>query len=368
MPWDYLNRCLLFSTILCGAIAAGKSNLTKLARHFDGQICRSALAAENTSRWQRLCDPVSDLCRYPGTQDAIKGSRGSLVGITYVRNQKVGSDMLFSGFPGLFGVTNATKCHIGEVAPNVPRRGPWQGEPCFPGGDLARDPQGSFVFTIVRDPARTALSAYLELRFRARYRNRGRLAFQELGGGDNEKGDRSCGGPTEATNQFIAYLQALERGMTLLGQNLGRDAYHAWPQALKLDRMSPVNPKPTAEYDSQEQNKMMHGKHGKASRRGAKAQPRRYDAIGRLEFIGNDIDEMRAIIAMAIGARANQSGYNADQDSSPLDNRRHSHAAASCAEVDLTSPEVARLLCRLYSSDYACFGYVKPQACENEDP
>ena len=353
--------------------------------------------------------------------------------------------MFFSGFGALFNVTDVTQCHVGVVDPDLPRVGNYQFAPCFASSaaasaasaasadpwafDYEHPPRDTFVFSFVRDPARTALSAYLELRFRARYRGRGAEAFEELF--PNAKGDQSCDGgdrgggggsgggavgsgngsgeggrrlkasprniyntkaaqgylspwapsaavgfpggggagrePGNATAQFLRYLAALGAGATPSGRDLGRDAYHAWPQALKLDRVAqaaiPPPPRSTAAVAIDTA--------ASATTSGAAARPersvRRYDAIGRLERLDEDLAAVAALArrrrGLIQGKKAPGPGPGQGGVAPATAAHRHSHAASSCGRVDLANAAVARALCSLYAADYACFGYERPAAC-----
>ena len=302
--------------------------------------------------------------------------------------------MLFSGFGPLLNVSNVTQCHVGKVTPGVRRVGNWQHEPCFQSnaikgtdGPIASG-QTSFVFTFVRDPAKTALSAYLELRFRARYRSRGKEAFQELF--DNENGDKSCprtvddigrGGGDDATSQFVAYLEALERGSTPLGLALGRDAYHAWPQALKIDRLAAHSPSSREPHSSASSGPPQRGNRMRAARRKRRGEYgielkedddrpmlRRYDAIGKLETLDRDLGAVRLLMENS-EAQDTDEGYEKEGEQAEsermgsLVSHHHSHAKSTCANVNLNDPRVAQKICRLYTVDYACFEYDIPDPC-----
>jgi uncharacterized DUF497 family protein len=224
---------------------------------------------------------------------------------------------------------------------------------------------------------------------------------------NNDKGDKSCEvgnlGPDSsveaiATRDFLTYLDALEAGATLSGGlTLGRDAYHAWPQALKIDRLSSTPQVPAADVEQQQQLTTF-----TATRR-AKHKPdrQRYGAIGRLEEIEEQIVQIRSRISEAVevplssrrsssrerrrldlsasfptGSKLDGSGLatpsggaavqgkGSDMDLGPLSLRRHSHATASCGRVDLADPRIAQRLCRIYAADYACFDYPLPATCQ----
>ena len=299
--------------------------LKRLAARFHGPICQGAIAAENASLWAGLCgSTVGALCVFPGgSQDGIIGTLPSSATITYIRNQKAGSEVLFHAISNrtTFNFTSTRKCYVGSTSVPKRRVGPNQHDPCFAN---AAERGESLLFTVVRDPIETALSAYLELRFRARYRDSkaGRVEFERLFANRNEKGDKSCNAaPNEpdATNDFLAYLDAVERGAAL-----GREAFHAWPQALKIDRLQADN--------------------------------RRFDAIGRLENLWEDIAALRKAV---LRNQASRAGF-----SSSLEQHRHSHSTASCGAVDLSDGRVTETLCRIYRVDYTCFGIPLPVACQ----
>ena len=347
-------RCII--TLSSSTKIIIEPHLVRLATRFHGSRCQRAIAAENATRWNGLCEPRGPLCVFPGgSQDAVTGvvtaagggAAGNASGTlaVYVRNQKAGSDMVFNSFRSLFNLsTVAKRCYVGSTDVGQKKRvGPNQHDPCFPSSFPS-----VLLFTMVRDPAKTALSAYLELRFRARYRDprAGRAAFEALfsGTNNNSRGDKSCAsnqgsggggaggegdettGDNEATRDFLMYLEAIERGE----KPLGREAYHAWPQALKLERS---------------------------------ALHRRYDAIGRLENARADLLSLRAALLPYSSAAASST------PSALLlnEHHHHSHAAASCGEVDIVgNARVARALCRIYSVDYECFGATIPQACRKK--
>ena len=259
--------------------------------------------------------------------------------------------MIFKLFRAIFNLTSpARPCYVGNAtqpAKNKRRIGPNQHERCFTekSDEKRRD---MFVFTLIRNPASAALSAYLELRFRARYGNKrysGAEAFAALfmSTNENQKGDRSCASGTEARKDFLSFLAALENG----DRTLGREAYHSWPQALKINQI---------------QNRLQSW--------GTKI--RRYDAIGRLESASEDLFSIRASILTSSTRGSNadkkEGSINASRPDSHLltaisEESHHSHARSECSHVDLLDEEISRSLCRLYLVDYICFGLTLPGSC-----
>ena len=256
--------------------------------------------------------------------------------------------MIFKLFRAIFNLTSpARPCYVGNAtqpAKNKRRIGPNQHERCFTEKSEEKR-RAMFVFTLIRNPASAALSAYLELRFRARYGNKrysGAEAFAALfmSTNENQKGDRSCVSDTEARKDFLSFLTTLENG----SRALGREAYHSWPQALKINQI---------------ENRLQ-------------SRGKRYDAIGRLESASEDLFSIRASIftssTRGSDADTKEGRINAIRPDSYLltaisEESHHSHARSECSHVDLLDEEISRTLCRLYLVDYICFGLTLPRSC-----
>ena len=224
--------------------------------------------------------------------------------ILYVRNQKVGSDMIMS---------SARHSPLGPEKPlSYAGRFPRGAVPSLAYAAPARLPDDFFVFSIVGDPATVAAKAYLEIS-RRRTRPQKYERDVEVRGGLGAYRRIPCDAAS-ATARFRTFLEELANGT-----DLGPEAFHAWPQALKLAVVAPRGP-----------------------------EGRRFDALGRLEHIAEDFGEVRAAVGV-VAPGHDRHGV--------LGRHHHTTAGLPCARPDLADDGVRRLLCDLYAADFACFGY-----------
>jgi hypothetical protein len=138
---------------------------------------------------------------------------------------------------------------------------------------------------------------------------------------NNVDGPNSCRSIADATEQFAVYLSALAQR-----QPLGLEAFHSFPQALKIDHVA-----------------------WSLRARTAPRFGRRFDAIAAVENITYDLSQIRGQIG------SNQSDPAWQQ---MLNSEHHSHQQSSCALVDWSNPSLKRTLCDIYHVDFVCFGYV----------
>jgi hypothetical protein len=161
----------------------------------------------------------------------------------------------------------------------------------------------------------------------------------------SDGGVDACGNRDDATSQFVAFLEGVRARLPL-----GLDAYHIYPQVLKIEYVQwPKGGTPDSSSSSSRS-----------------ITSNRFDGIGRVETLAADLASMRALYH----ARTELGTLPNPKDSSAADKTRclhshctvhdqfnHSHATASCANVDLSNATVRALLCDIYEADYACFGY-----------
>ena len=289
--------------VLLAAHATAESATRTLAARYDAPACRSAM--------RRMLDPTGAFAgsRWAKTSRNWVQQDGALYNgtILYVRNQKVGSEMIMS---------SARHSPLGPQKPlDYAGRFPRGDVPSLSYATPAALPADFFVFSIVGEPGTVAAKAYLEIS-RRRTRPQKLEPTVEADGGLGAYRGIPCDA-AGATRRFRTFLEELANGT-----DLGREAFHAWPQALKLAVVAP---------------------------RGG----RRFDALGRLERVGEDLAEVRA----AVGA-ASPPGH----DRHVLGRHHHTTAGLACARPDLGDGDVRRLLCDLYAADYACFGYAGCEA------
>lgn len=348
------------------------TSLRSKAHRFESDTCRSAIIAANTSRWKLLCRGApghsrlfdEELCR--GSSQMYR-SGVTDVGrreVTYVRNQKAASQTL-----------------LYELAPILSLAGPARHGVTL--GWVAPANASTFVLSFVRDPLDTALDGYLELRHLAGLRSldyRAAIARAVGAGSGHAVGAGKsgqvvaapalppCRGVVDATRQFKAFLEAVRRG-----DGLGGDAYHVFPQALKLDHVGP-------KLGSGDGGRSGGGSGGRGGGGGSKggggggrsgggssgsvsgsgsssgagggSGSHGFDALGHVESLEADLRGMR-----------NMLGLPTINMTALLQSRRHSHRHEACAQVDKKDRRLAALACELYAADYACFGYPTPPPC-----
>ena len=183
----------------------------------------------------------------------------------------------------------------------------------------------TYVFSFVRDPLDTALDAYLELRHLSTMRSPAYLATLLRATGrqatQGDSGEASCHGTADATRQFRNFLDSVRRR-----EHLGGDAYHVFPQALKLDHVG---------YDLS-----------------GSGRQRYYDAIGRVENFETDVAGMRSMLGLA---QANLTRLLTEPRLQAA-RRTHSRRRDTCAKIDRSDAKLMALVRELYAADYACFG------------
>lgn len=314
------------------------------AHRFDRDpSCRTAIERSNASSWVELCNAAAfdhPLCN-GGAQHFVQGhSFVNGVSVHYVHNQKAASSTLGMGFGALFNVS-MLRHSLGMRQ------------------FVTREHRNSLIFTFVRDPAATALGGYLELRHRVHLSNIGLAAtpfthkrhqrnvlvaspqspmyvqpYKEMAQRWQTVYNLSAGGVDacksrrDATRQFATFLDSIAAR-----RPLGFEAFHVFPQVFKIGHV----------------------------RLDESSESTRYDAIGRVETMQQDLARMRALI----GGQPQEPAASSPPAAAPLaasvpigrQKLNHSHSTASCADVDLSDPEVLRRLCELYEADYTCFRY-----------
>ena len=147
-----------------------------------------------------------------------------------------------------------------------------------------------------------------------------------------------CDSDHSRRRRFAAYLDDIRHR-----RPLGRDIYHAYPQAMKVDAINP------------------------AWRREGK----RYNAIGRMEDgVTSFLQQLVALVSETPVQRptvdrpivdAMEICFNEDAKNSSHASMHHSLSSDACA-VEL-SEELEREVCAIYATDFACFGYELPASC-----
>jgi len=126
-----------------------------------------------------------------------------------------------------------------------------------------------------------------------------------------------CRTKAEATARYKQFLTSAR-----LGEALGQEFFHAYPQALKIDVLWP--------YRSQTLNSIAKLENLETELRTI------FDSLPHLEGVGLP---------------------------APTAGERHSHQEDPCAAVDLEDADLLRQLCDYYRSDFECFDYTMPAAC-----
>lgn len=321
------------------------ADLKSRAEGYSREPCRAVMLAENMSRWAATCSGApghskrfdTELCG-GGKQIFRSGvTKNGRRAVTYVRNQKAASQLLTYELAGLLDLEGPPRQGV-SLQSSAPANA------------------STFVFSFVRDPLDAALDAYLELRHLATLRSpQYRGAIARAVGGPSSKVVNPCRGQSDATQQFISFLKAVRRG-----DPLGGDAYHAYPQALKLDHvrsgsLSHASATATAddasnggasERGKRRQSKTTDEATSQPADRSDSSRDRGYDAIGTVENFEAGVLSIRALLGLP---EANLTSI--------LLSRRHSHRHDSCAKVDRHDAALAALACEVYAADYVCFGY-----------
>jgi hypothetical protein len=269
--------------------------------------------------------------------------------VHYVHNPKAGSTFLASheGLPRWLSADpgyNRTCWSCSKVANLASSR---------PNHTVDWPPRRDLAFTVVRDPIDTAVAAYIEVQRRPLLSP----GMPRWDGFDTAMMPHwpprylrmPCADRTQRTARFEAYIDTLLRG-----EPIGREAHHVWPQALKVNYVT---------------------------RRG---QPR-YDAILRIEELYQGVRELSALFEISIPDAVLQGPSSEKAHSTragsvashlgPLAERRHVRNSThqflwesdpdfkDCSDIDLNSTRLLRKMCRLYASDYTCFGFALPELC-----
>ena len=279
----------------------------ELAASFDAPSCVAARASANRTQWQRSNFPRhSRGLEWRQQLYTLKSRR-----VMYVRNQKAASRFLTQWLPFLFNVSESRPTWGDNVEPIQTYLEPYR-EVSAPTAS-ASWLDSYLTFTIVREPFAMVKDSYLEISNRNQSVNAGANSVTVVP--DAPFRAMPCTNSKEATERFLAFLHAARRG-----EPLGTEFFHAYPQALKVDAV----PRGT----------------------------RSFDAIGVMESLETDLNEIRALAGL---------DYTAMPQETPI--QAHSHADEGCANVDPNDERVQRTLCEMYRADYVCFGYAAPPAC-----
>ena len=285
---------------------------------FETSSCRAAISNANVSRWRQLCRGApghsaqfdAQLC-HGRAQFYRRVTTAAGHPLVYVRNQKAASQVLTYELARIFDAAG-------------PRQEGVLLQPLAPANE------STFLFSFVREPLDAALDAYLELRNLAPVRSlEYRTTMARAMGGDSAGGAfattlQPCRNASDATRQFASFLQAVRRG-----DALGGDAYHFFPQSLKLD----------------------HVEWGATAAATGSGRTRGYDALGRVERFEADVMDMRTVLGLP---RANLSAV--------LQSRRHSHRHEACARIDRSDAALRRSFCELFAVDYSCLRTYYPSS------
>ena len=181
-------------------------------------------------------------------------------------------------------------------------------------------PSNYTLFTFVREPVSAFLSGYAEVVHRVLTWNRAR----KIHGSDTTFSHVRCSRSDTDTNstRFAAFLDDLTRCRTI-----GYDAYHVWPQVMKLDAL-PGNGE------------------------------RSFDFVGRIESLAAD---MGKLLRQIQGTEVPQSVIELTTHVSHLTN------VDECNKI-ITVPSAAvvaalPVLCDLLAADFKCTGYPLPSSC-----
>lgn len=252
-----------------------------LAQRFESELCRGSIKEANFSHWEQIMPSQHNHC---SSQEVYFAEAWR---VAYVRNQKVASRYFDHKFVEIFG--KGTK-KIEQVS-------------------HLRLGSADNVFTVVRDPVRAAFSAYLEI---------SRRHHGQFDGVTARYASMTCNTKDEATARFKAYLESLRNG-----ELLGPEAFHAYPQAYKVN-IDPFN-----------------------------GRKQRFDLIARVEHFEED---MLYVLKAVKGP-----GHWKLPPSTANDT--HSTKGEACNNIDWEEQGLMQTLCDLYSSDFTCFDYDIPMAC-----
>lgn len=347
-----------------------KTTVIARAARFDSAQCRNAIQRTNAQAWYSMCSKrfkhkecfgdrqqyIVGAVRWPPHATFVDPYNATRV--AYVRNQKAASIMLMEGFSRLFW------------ARTLPTINAYANRVTYPFNKSTR------VFTFVRDPFSMALSAYLELRFRATPSYPEAMLesglwkkAESVGNGTrgwslidahmehrasmarlfpDGAGTDACKDAGDATHQFAVFLAAIRRTLEQQNWRVSIDIFHVFPQVLKLDH---VQLRPSVP--------------GLGGNITDKTSQRRYDAIGRVEDFASDLQQMRLILGNQAWApdqvvRSNRTLRQFKKRTS----HTHSQGVDTCAAVDRHDPRVRSQFCKLYAADYACFVGYESSLCD----
>jgi len=279
-------------------------------------------------RWRTHTQEVQSACAAP--QHCLH----------YVRNQKAGSESMLHNLGRACAANEYCKAHAlhsNSQSWGGPRTWPglWRRPFAAPGlswhgrahrhfeREPAWPPAGDVSFTVVREPIATAVAAHLEISRRPDgLAETAKPAYRSMA-------RNNCSAPNA---RFEAFLDDIERR-----RNLGNQAFHAWPQALKVW-----------------------------------ASTRPLDLVVKLEHINRGMEEVLAALRAVTGGpsiriMAAPVVSKSRQSRLEVHTTRSVTTASDNCTLDLTDPSLLRRLCRLYFADFVCFGYELPQACLSLD-
>ena len=289
--------------------------LRKLAGGVDSAQCQNLLEKESQKDWVRVNRPpdVDNLMNAQQTY-AVTTAEGTKV--IYVRNQKAGSTTVMEQLASALGGEKGGDW--GKIVPYV-----WARSEAWPPESDNR----TVVFTVVREPAVTAVDAYLEvsMRYTENFYN------DDLEGipGEHRWLHMNC---TDPAARFSAFLDAVEARSAL-----GRPAFHVFPQAVKTNIVS--EREGIADFDSRGQVFHTRG---------------RFDAVLKLEDLNSGMSSLGGIV-----------GVNVTMPPSTEDGK-HTLTKDVCADFQLTDyPDLMLRVCKIYHVDYVCFGYELPRVCRD---
>lgn len=157
------------------------------------------------------------------------------------------------------------------------------------------------LWTVIRDPLRMAVDAFGEVDLYGSTHKHHKATYQHV----------DCAACPNC--RYKSFLEGI-----IKHEKLGSQFFHAYPQTIKtLTELGPV------------------------------------DAALPLE----DLEGGMRLLAARVGTR-----FAPQERATALS---HSHANHSCwGSIDLaTEPDLLRMACKLYSSDFTCFGFERPPGC-----
>lgn len=229
--------------------------------------------------------------------------------VAYLANQKTGSSSMRAALRAVGGYTETFVPYYSSNESQTQ----W----------LCEEHKLSFVFTFIREPLTCAWSAYKEVSFR---KNQLVADFERNVMNNCSYGDR----------RYAAYLDAMRRGY-----GMSIDAYHSWPQVLKIDVRLPV-------------------------RCGLGDDGINFNFVGSIENATEDIPRLAANPGFGLNAQEQRTfalqfslnEANVKKNSSVCSKQLlASHSQLGISNVTLS------LLCQIYEIDYACLGYPLPPLC-----